>query len=75
MPSQQELVACVNAAFDAVNASKVGPIMYLNDAGEKTLNNLAMNTYYYVLQKIVPGSAVDIRGDMKMGTEKEPWQE
>ena len=56
MIARQEIIACINTAFDAVNQSKVGPIFRKDEAGQEVFNTLAMNTYYYVVQKIVPGS-------------------
>ena len=57
MIGRPEIVAIINTCFDAVNASKVGPIYNADD--QKTYNTIAYNTFLYAVQKMLP-QAMDL---------------
>lgn len=55
MIGRPELIAIINTAHDAVNASKVGPLVVGEDEnGHPKYNSLAYNALLYSIQKMVP---------------------
>ena len=64
MISRNELVAIINTAYDAVNASKAGPIFGEENPedGQRPFMLLGYNTYLYAIQKLVP-CAIEMSGE------------
>ena len=58
MLTKNEIDYAINLAYEATEASKVGPIFIPNPEGEGNIfATLALNTYYQVLSKILPMQA------------------
>ncbi len=55
MIGRSEIVAIINTVWDAVGASKVGPIVIDDpDTGEPQLQTVSYNTFLAILNKVVP---------------------
>jgi hypothetical protein len=67
----KQLTALINMAFEAVNASVVGPIYGTDAEGKTTLNGVAYNTYLYVITNIIPKAST---GNFTVEEPREDWQ-
>ena len=71
--SKQELTDLINLVYDAVDSSKVGPIVIGKDAsGSSICGRLAMEVMEIILGQIIPKP---MTGNVTMSEPKEPWQE
>ena len=54
MIGRNQITAIINTCWDAVNASKAGPIQIQNDAGETILNSVGYNVFLNTVAKLIP---------------------
>lgn len=65
MTGRPELIAIINTVYDAVDASKMGPMLISKIGEERTYSGVALQTFQNVLAQMVP-KAMDVSGEMDM---------
>lgn len=70
MLTKNEIVAAINLALDATEASKAGPIYVENEVGEKVFGTLSYNVFLAVLNRILP-VAMDAKFETNCGHDQE----
>jgi hypothetical protein len=68
MSDKENLTEFINLCWDAVNASKVGPILSSKD-GVPQMNNIGIQTFYTIVSNIVPKNI-----QSQVIEPREPWQ-
>ncbi len=75
--TSESLTTIINTVYDAVDASKAGPIKvgtHTDQFGLPLCSSSALQTFYTLLQQVVPKGVQAVESLVEMVEKREAWQ-